>query len=383
MTVVITPRRLAAMLSASLVGATMTFASPSSAQDTAKTQCERQAVTIERSAINELTSVVQSEPTDDLTVLNAPWGRVAYVVLSLASEVVQSDLGQYWCGSAPSRGVEKDDADSDQGSDGSNSDGTGQDSGSSGDSGSSPITTTTTTTTSPPNDDGSSGGSSGGNDSSPSYFSTLPPGSSLPSSSQCAAMVRDAAETRPHNATANQTRGNTYHPGYPRVDGDFIGTTDEILQWVACKWGFDEDLVRAQAAKESWWFMATQGDATGYFTCHSSVTHLDPCPESLGILQVRYHFHSQAFDSAAYSTAYNADYTYAVLRDCFEGGETWLNDVERGRDYSSGDLLGCMGRWFSGRWYTNDAVTYINEVERLRDERVWEQAYFRNAEFGQ
>ena len=38
-----------------------------------------------------------------------------------------------------------------------------------------------------------------------------------------------------------------------RVDGNFTGTTDEILQWGACKWGFDEDLVRAIAATETWW----------------------------------------------------------------------------------------------------------------------------------
>ena len=47
-----------------------------------------------------------------------------------------------------------------------------------------------------------------------------------------------------------------------RITGNFTGTTDEILQWTACKWGIDEDIVRAQAAKESWWQMTAKGDWT-------------------------------------------------------------------------------------------------------------------------
>ena len=31
----------------------------------------------------------------------------------------------------------------------------------------------------------------------------------------------------------------------PRVDGQFEGTTDEIFQWAACKWGLPDDLLRA------------------------------------------------------------------------------------------------------------------------------------------
>jgi hypothetical protein len=39
-----------------------------------------------------------------------------------------------------------------------------------------------------------------------------------------------------------------------RVDGQFTGTTDEILQWAACKWGLPDDLIRADAVVESTWF---------------------------------------------------------------------------------------------------------------------------------
>jgi soluble lytic murein transglycosylase-like protein len=35
------------------------------------------------------------------------------------------------------------------------------------------------------------------------------------------------------------------------VTGNFRGTTDEIIRWAAWKWGIDEDLLRAVAARES------------------------------------------------------------------------------------------------------------------------------------
>jgi Immunoglobulin-like domain of bacterial spore germination len=46
--------------------------------------------------------------------------------------------------------------------------------------------------------------------------------------------------------------------GWNRVDGAFSGTTDEIIQRAACKWGIDEDIVRAQIIKESYWYQSTK-----------------------------------------------------------------------------------------------------------------------------
>ena len=226
-----------------------------------------------------------------------------------------------------------------------------------------------------------SSGSGGGSGSTTGRFETLPPGSALPSGAECAERVRDAAEIRPNNTAANNTRGSGSNSTIPRVDGDFVGTTDEILQWVACKWGIDEDIVRAQTVKESWWHMSTKGDRTGG-ECHWSVANdidgTGNCPESVGILQVRFPYHRSAFDSAAFSTAYNADYTYGVWRSCYEGDYTWLNQFERGRNYSAGDVWGCLGMWFSGRWYTERANWYMGELERILGERTWETQIFIN-----
>ncbi|MDP2291127.1 MAG: hypothetical protein Q8M22_08035 [Actinomycetota bacterium] len=198
----------------------------------------------------------------------------------------------------------------------------------------------------------------------PSKFTTLPVGSVLPTGAQCATRIRGVAEIRPGNQAYNNTRGTRANTVYTRVDGNFVGTTDEILQWVACKWGIDEDIVRAQIAKESWWNMTAVGDGG----------------ESFGLGQVRVPYHGSAFvdDNARRSSAYNVDYTYAVWRSCFEGRETWLNSVERGATYVAGDMKGCLGVWFAGRWYTQPARQYIAEVESYLAQRIWETPDFRN-----
>jgi autotransporter family porin len=206
-------------------------------------------------------------------------------------------------------------------------------------------------------------------------FPTLPVGAALPSGAECAGRVRATGEQRTGNAAANSTRGTAPNGRHPRVDGNFTGTTDEILQWVACKWGIDEDVVRAQTAIESWWHQSTGGDLTNdQSACHPDLrTGSGQCPESVGLLQVRYLYHLEAFQdaNAIRSSAYNADYAYAVWRSCFEGNEGWLNTAERGATYAAGDLEGCLGVWFTGRWRTAEAVGYIGRVNDYLARRIW------------
>lgn len=220
------------------------------------------------------------------------------------------------------------------------------------------------------------------------HFGTLPPGSALPDDATCAGRVRDVAELRPDNATANTTRGTAANATFPRVTGNFTGSTDELIQWAACKWGIDEDIVRAQIAKESAWHQSAKGDLTTTLSsCLPLVlTGAATCPESLGLGQVRYLYHGTAFaedqrsgGAGAYrSSAYNLDYTYAVWRSCYEGNETWLNTVERGSSYGAGDVWGCLGVWYSGRWHTAAAEGYISAVQQYLADRVWAQPDFVN-----
>ena len=216
------------------------------------------------------------------------------------------------------------------------------------------------------------------------YFSTLGPGATLPSGASCASRVKSAPEIRPGNAVYNNTRGTSAndrdYPAqiYSRVDGNFTGTTDEIIQWAACKWGLDEDIARAQAAIESYWDMDAGGDLTSNQNeCHPELrtNNGSDCPESIGLLQVRWLYHSEAFEdsNAIRSTAYNVDYAFANWRDCYEGYLTYL-----GGSYAAGDLWGCLGVWFSGGWYTADGIVYMGWVRDYRDERIWEQPEFQN-----
>jgi hypothetical protein len=221
------------------------------------------------------------------------------------------------------------------------------------------------------------------------HFETLPPGSALPSDAACAAAIKSRPENKGVNATANATRGSQslgteFLPAQlaSRVSGNFSGTTDEILQWVACKWGVDEDMVRAQAAVESWWHQDAKGDwTTNAANCapgHGLGVdgRAGQCPESWGILQNRYPFEQSAWPGIGNSTAFNADTAYAIWRSCYEGYETWLNTVERGKDYAEGDAIGCMGRWFAGRWYTQPATDYMARVQDYLNQRIWETPNF-------
>jgi hypothetical protein len=144
-----------------------------------------------------------------------------------------------------------------------------------------------------------------------------------------------------------------------QVTGRFRGTTDEILQWAARKWGFDPDLFRAVAAVESHWNMSAVGDAG----------------LSFGIFQMKRTYHCCLPLSSKY-TAFNADYYGGILRAYYDGHQTWLNDVERGERYRAGDLWGSVGSWYAGRWRTGAALDYIRLVQHTLRAEPWRDSWF-------
>lgn len=219
---------------------------------------------------------------------------------------------------------------------------------------------------------------------------TLAPGAALPDDATCRSRVIAAPEIRPQLASRNATAGhqNNLQGLKSRVTGNFTGSTDEILQWVACKWGIDVDIARAQAAKESWWTFGKGDWTTDASACppaHQPGVDGTPgqCPESYGILQVRYAYHGppaglNTWPDAENSTAYNADYTYSVWRECFEGQYGWLNTVEHTGTYAAGDVWGCLGVWFAGRWKTTPANNYIQDVQNYWSQKIWTNPDFIN-----
>jgi len=224
----------------------------------------------------------------------------------------------------------------------------------------------------------------------------------------------------------------------PRVDGQFTGTTDEILQWAACKWGLPDNLLRADAVVESTWFqyLHLPADASsgggGEGSCYwdygcgdafsgpssasieycdgiatqgllSSEVHdyqKDPvtqaggypytpqpgmCPKTFSILGV------MSWDDPAWEAPYPAyagdqNGTFPFTRDSTAAAadywgayirgcyEGW--DTYLGNGYAAGDLWGCVGSWFSGDWHSAAANQYIGQVQKAEADLVWLQPSF-------
>ena len=203
-------------------------------------------------------------------------------------------------------------------------------------------------------------------------------------------MHRSSWEPRPGNTAANHTVpaqpvsiGNsfdftaTWKSNYlPRVTGNFTGTTDEIIQWAACKWGWSDDVVRAQAVRESNWDQSNVGDYESRSNGHCVYDDTrDPCPTSFGIIQVKWYYHPQVSSSTSaqssyplikQSTAFNLDLELSEMRGCYDGLSTYLGNTR-------GNLWGCIGSWYSGAWDPTGGsyVTGSNGVQHLLDAKDW------------
>jgi hypothetical protein len=200
--------------------------------------------------------------------------------------------------------------------------------------------------------------------------SVKPPGFEPLSDAEAAARVNQTNwEPRRENVRANRRRPSERQLQEFRrrsemvnrryVTGRYRGTTDEILQWAARKWGFDPDLLRAVATVESYWKMSAVGDGG----------------LSFGVFQMKKTYHCCHPLSAKY-TAFNADYYGAILRAYFDGRQKWLNDVERGERYRAGDMWGSVGSWYAGRWRTAPALDYIRRVQRTVRDEPWNDRWF-------
>ena len=166
-------------------------------------------------------------------------------------------------------------------------------------------------------------------------------------------------QRRPSDEQLEDFRRRSEMVNRRHVTGRYRGTTDEILQWAARKWGFDPDLFRAVAAVESYWKMSAVGDGG----------------LSFGIFQMKKTYHCCLPLSSKY-TAFNADYYGAILRAYYDGRQTWLNDVERGERYRAGDVWGSVGSWYAGRWRTSAALDYIRRVQQTLRDEPWRERWF-------
>jgi len=262
------------------------------------------------------------------------------------------------------------------------------------------------------------------------YFSTLPAKTwaHLPDDDQCARRVhRSQWEPRPGNALPNsrmpdpgkvhaalasrpRARVGAYDERWDswllaRVTGHHTGTTDENIQWAACKWGIADNLLRAIALRESAWFqyeiypdgrcvlqhgcgdLVTAPTSASRAYCRGlSLTGHDyavdfgraSCPRTFSIVGVM-SWQDPAWGAMAGnqngtfpfnrdSTAFALDYLGAFLRGCQEGWVRWLG--HRGA-YRPGDIWGCVGTWYAGSWWSAEARRYIELVRATEQQREW------------
>lgn len=143
--------------------------------------------------------------------------------------------------------------------------------------------------------------------------------------------------------TSAEADGRVYRG---RVDGNFTGTTDEIIQWASCKWGFPTDLDRAQAVIETTWDQAVAGDGG----------------ESRGLYQMRMTVWG-GYPNSSRSTAFNADWAMGLRRACYDG-VMWYSQLR-------GDLNACIGVHYSGDPDPSTWRNYTNDVLNAERTKPW------------
>ena len=123
---------------------------------------------------------------------------------------------------------------------------------------------------------------------------------------------------------------------------------------------------------ESYWRQSLTSDCG-----HKTQPETNGCA-SVGLLQVKGADIPAMFPgtwpAALTSTACNVDFALAVRRICYDGKETWMRQFNA--TYGAGDLWGCIGRWYSGRWHDAGAETYIQRVRATLSARTWATAGF-------
>jgi len=183
------------------------------------------------------------------------------------------------------------------------------------------------------------------------------------------------------------------------VDGQYTGTTDMIFRWAACKWGIDEDVVRAQASNEHWsWDQLDSGGDKRYSEsqCVNGEFSLwnyecvDCCYQTWSDFQTKVITNWQTWPMIHTSTAFAADYRFADQRACMDGdyagyfvnkpaynGHTYAGDIASGN--LSVIFWGCLGWHYSGEWYdgnsSSGAVYYINALKQTYTEKPWKKRW--------
>lgn len=275
-------------------------------------------------------------------------------------------------------------------------------------------TTTTTTTSSTPTTTTTTSSASPCLSVDPAHTTATPQttwraiGSAPLSDAEAAALVSPVAERRSNNATPNhycptdadlslyhsavdvhgesETKlGYTFNPYHKYVSGRFVGTTDEIIEWAAHKWGVPEDVLRAEYVHESWWNQSAMGDRRTetnplLYPAFSRISGTSDVFESLGLTQVKWHPDGSVNPGTEplrwESTAFNVDYQASVVRFYYDdpmGHRSNWGDSS----YYKGDPWLSIGGWYNPYpWNNSGQLSYISNVQKDLANRTWAQPGF-------
>ena len=276
------------------------------------------------------------------------------------------------------------------------------------------------------------------------------PGASLPAEASCVSAVN--ASPIPENAPWNQDDGTGYNSNVPpaggvpdyfyanapccnempsadfaAVDGNYSGSTDDLIRITACKWGIDEDYIRSQAWIESDWHQDCAA-AHGGSGCNEggdlnnpggdpsglAVTAITPGGvfsafngfgdpgsgtdhwDSWSIVQTKVYYAWMTWPMMEESTPFGLDYRYAEMRGCVNGdeysyynsqssaqGTDYQNAVSAARTNPSGASrvtgwtnlqylsYGCIDTHYSGDWFDGDSDSYLTEFLNRLETAPW------------
>lgn len=226
----------------------------------------------------------------------------------------------------------------------------------------------------------------------PTATATATPASPQPTpvAASCLGVPR-YPEVRPVNTQYNNTGGHKpdpayrewitgFGPYYDKIDGAGCvgGTTEQILEWAAIKWGLHQipggskDLIKAVAVKESDWYQRVQGDfeACNLTWCFPSPGHFGTGYQTFGITGVKRTAWADSWPSSHTSTAFAADWYGAAFRAYYDGAIPWAAGTK-------GDIWRSVGAWYSG----NDdpdgiGKPYAETVRDILGNQNWREGYF-------
>ena len=178
-----------------------------------------------------------------------------------------------------------------------------------------------------------------------------------------------------------------FNPYYAFVTGHFTGSTDEIIQWAAWKWGIPEDWLRAEYVQESMWKQAALGDirtvtATEYaaYPPQAQIPGKLQVYDSMGLTQVKWRPDGYAGAGTEpmrwQSTAFNVDYQAATIRFYYDNPLN-LRSGWGDSTYIAGNGWDSLSGWFSSYPYLNAGqLSYIKAVQGRLATRQWAQPGF-------